>query len=151
MSHDGPSNPRAADAKGAVSAGVFSFDHLKAGMILGRHEDRIDEPALANWRAIYGGSGADDPDARVPSGFAAVLIMRAYLSIVSPRPPGNIHRLLALRTHAPLPRNQCLQTTVVCVAKEMRGERRYVRFSADCRCNDGALVVVGALELLWAA
>lgn len=64
-------------------------------MIIGRHEDCINASAMASWRAIDGGADTDGPDARVPSGFATVLFVRAYLRVVSPRPPGNIHRLLS--------------------------------------------------------
>ncbi len=124
---------------------VWVFDRLHAGMTLGWHDDAIDAAALAAWQAIYGGPGPQDPGQPVPSGFAPVLVMRAYLAVVSPRPPGNIHRLL--------PRELPLRSTVRCVAREWRGPRRSLRFQVDCHRldADARLLLTGELDLLWAA
>ncbi len=129
------------------------FDRLQPGMLLGSHDDQVDSAALEAWQAIYGGLDLHDTGQRVPSAFASVLVMRAYLAVVSPRPPGNIHRMLSVRSLAPLPRDRPLRTTVSCIARELKGDRRLVRFRTECHAleDDAPLLVVGELELLWAA
>lgn len=129
------------------------FERLQAGLRIGHHDDRIDPGMLADWQALYGGRDPDAPGAPAPAGLATVLVMRAYLAVVNPRPPGNIHRLLSVRRVAPLPRGVALRTTVHCIGRELKGDRRLVRFGTACHAlADGApLLVAGELELLWAA
>lgn len=135
------------------TAQPWLFERLQPGLRIGHHDDRIDAAMLADWQALYGGPDPDAPGAMVPGGLATVLVMRAYLAAVSPRPPGNIHRLLSVRRAAPLPRGVWLRTTVHCIERELKGDRRLVRFGTACHARaDGApLLVAGELELLWAA
>lgn len=150
----GPASEQHVDAAvGDPIAGgsPYRFERLQPGQVIGVHDDCIDAPALARWHAIYGTGPAGATDASAPSGFAAVLVMRAYLAVVSPRPPGNIHRMLALRLHAPLPRERPLRCEVSCVDKQVRGERLVARFRVACRDADGTPLVDGEIDMLWAA
>ena len=132
---------------------VWLFDAFEPGRVIGHHEDRIDTAAAAAWQAIYGGALPGAEGRPLPSGLATVLVMRAYLAVVSPRPPGNIHRLLTVRRLAPLRLDEALRTTVRCVGRSRQGDRRVLRFQADCQSLEpGApMLVSGELELLWAA
>jgi len=130
-----------------VNTAVFTFDRLQPGELVGCRSERIERRALTIWNTIYGGN--DGP--QVPAGFAAVLVMRAYLAIVSPRPPGNIHRALTVRAHRPLPYDEPLLSAVTCTAKQLRNGRRYVQFTVTCRAQDGNLCVDGDIDMIWAA
>ena len=130
-----------------MNATVLTFDRLQPGMLVGHRHDRIEPTALTMWRTIYGGSG----DLAVPAGFAAVLVMRAYLAIVSPRPPGNIHRALDVRAHHPLAVDLPLQSAVACTDKQIRNGRRYVQFTVTIHAPEGQLCVDGDIDMIWAA
>ena len=124
----------------------FTFDRLVPGMLVGERADRIDRQSLDLWQDIYG-QRATDP---LPADFASVLVMRAYLTIVSPRPPGNIHRLLTVRMHEPLRAEVPLAVAVTCAGKRARDSRLDVQFHVAVR-TAGRLAVEGEIDMRWAA
>lgn len=122
------------------------FEDFTAGSTLGRHEETIDVGLLAQWRSAF----PDAPDAPSPGGFAMALAMRAYLTILPERPPGNIHARQRLVLHRAMVEGDHVEATLSCVAKELRGERRRLTLAVVAAAGDGPLFDA-EMTILWAA
>jgi acyl dehydratase len=75
--------------------------------------------------------------------------MRAYLTILPERPPGNIHGRQRVTLHRAVTPGECVDTTLACVGQEVRGDRRMVSLAVH------ALTAVGPwfeaeMTILWA-
>jgi acyl dehydratase len=129
---------------------VFTYDRFVPGTKLGSIVEQIEPALLEAWRTIYE-SPPRKPDG-CPAGLMSVLAMRAYLGIVSPRPPGNIHAGQVLRACKPLRTGQMLRISVTCQQKIMKQLRRFVILAVradDIPGNDE--VFTGQLTMIWAA
>lgn len=123
------------------------FNDIQTGVVMGEWVDTYSEAQADKWQALFG-SG---PDAAQAASMATVYMMRAFLNVVAPRPPGNIHARQVLRMKG-LPRlGETLTMTVACEGKEMRRERRYVDLSVRARGEGGRPIFEGLISLIWAA
>lgn len=78
-------------------------------------------------------------------------MMRAYLRVVAPRPPGNIHARQRLVLHG-LPRlDERVRSCVYCLDKEIRRERRYLQLEVSGRGAGQRPLYTGQMQLIWAA
>jgi hypothetical protein len=125
---------------------MMRFEDFAAGSVLGRHEETIDSALLAQWRAIF----PEAPAAPSPGGFAMAFAMRAYLTILPERPPGNIHARQRLSVHRAIAEGDRVETTLSCVAKELRGDRRRLTLLAAAATAEGPLFDA-EMTILWAA
>lgn len=127
----------------------LAFDDLTVGFRLGAHTEAVDEHLLGQWRTLY----PWDVSARgeAPCGIAMPLIMRAYMQVVTPRPPGNIHAEQALEMLGPLRLGRRVTTSLSCVNKYLRNGRRFVEFAAEITdAQDHEPLVRARLKLIWA-
>jgi hypothetical protein len=131
-------------------AQVWLFDRFVAGAEIGSCSQAVDSALLRQLRRVYGGAGSA-PSRGESATLAMVIMMRAYMSLVAPRPPGNIHARQRLRLEALPALGETLQTTVRCLGKEIRRERRFVDFEAAGTGAGGRPVFNGILTLVWAA
>lgn len=127
---------------------MILFADFEPGAEMGSLTETVSEQQLAEWALLY---PWDTPTDSIPLGLATVLMMRAYLHVVSPRPPGNLHVRQQMRLHTPIHAGEAIVTTIACQAKEMRGERRKLELLAKGRAADGRAVFDGTLTLYWAA
>lgn len=128
---------------------LYTYDSFTPGSVLGEWEEPLDARLLALWERLFG-QHAQDAQAR-QAGLAVALMMRAYLNVVTPRPPGNIHARQALCVQG-LPRSgERVRSTVRCLDKEMRGERRYLRLEVAGEGATGRPLYTGRMNLIWAA
>ena len=136
-------------ARVELTGDTLRFDTLEPGRVLGTHVEVAGAALLGRWSALY----PDDAFApgETPAGLANVLVMRAYLAVVQPRPPGNVHAGLSITRLAPIPAGARTHTTVTCVGRHERSGRRFVEFSAQTRSDDGSSLVEARLTLIWAA
>lgn len=126
----------------------FLFDDFSAGALLGSHQMVYDDALVDHWQRIFG--SAPMPQAQAAS-LAVVIMMRAFLAVVSPRPPGNIHAKQLLRfSRLPTPGDQ-ITTTIRCRSKDIRRGRRYVELEANACRQGGGFLFQGVLTLVWAA
>ena len=125
---------------------MMRFEDFTAGSVLGRHEETIDSGLLAQWRAVF----PDATDTLSPGGFAMAFAMRAYLTILPERPPGNIHARQRLALHRAIAERNRVEATLSCVAKELRGDRRRVTLLVAAATADGP-VFEAEMTILWAA
>ena len=132
-----------------MSAGLpITFEDFQPGEALGEASLDVDAAMLASLEAIYG--VAAQPGRPVPLPLCTALMMRAYLQVVSPRPPGNVHARQWLQLHAPLHAGDCVRTRVRCLAKELKAGRRWVTLEALGEVADHP-VYTGRFTLIWAA
>jgi hypothetical protein len=132
-----------------LTAPLLTFDRFEPGAALGSHTESVDAGMLGHWRTLYPWD-APAGDA-LPAGLATVLLMRAYMQVLSPRPPGNVHARQTLALSA-LPRpGEPVTTAFTCASKALRRERRYVEVDARATGDGGRPLFAGRMTLIWAA
>lgn len=135
----------AANGGSGSASDVITFDRFAPGAVMGEAVEVFDAALGARWRRLFGESAAEG------AGVAVVMMMRAYLGIVAPRPPGNVHARQQLLLAA-LPRaGEAIRTVVTCESTELRRERRFVTLRATGTGEGGRAVYDGRLTLIWAA
>jgi len=123
------------------------FDDFRAGEDLGSHVQTCDLATAERWRALFGRG----PGPAEAAGVAVAMMMRSYLAVVAPRPPGNIHARQRMALQA-LPRpGESIHSSVRCVGKEVRRERRYVEIEVRAIGDDQRPLYRGTLTMVWAA
>ena len=131
--------------------GRILFDDFQPGAVMGQHVDVLDDSLHQAWRDIFGlPPGAQPHPGALPS-LALAWAMRAYLSVVTPRPPGNVHARQQFQMHALPEVGETIATTVTCVRKEIRRERRYVDIQVAATGRAQRPLFSGEMSLIWAA
>ena len=127
---------------------MITFAMIEPGVEVGRSEIRVDDRLAELWFELF----PDGKDADLlPAGLTMALVMRAYMSMLHPHPPGNIHAGQRLRLGSPLRRGDLITTRLTCRSKQIRNERRWVRFAIDSRSDGDVLVCEGEMTVVWAA
>lgn len=123
------------------------FNDIHPGVVMGEWVETYSEAHATKWLALFG----HGPEAAQAASMATVYMMRAFLNVVAPRPPGNIHAKQTLRMKG-LPKiGETLTMTVACEGKELRRERRYVDLSVKARGEGERPIFEGLISLIWAA
>jgi hypothetical protein len=127
---------------------MITFAELEPGTVLGEQPFAVTEEAVSAWTALF----PDDAEClpAMPPGMTAMVVMRAYVTIMHDRPEGNIHaaqkfwisRLPALHDR--------LVTTLTCESKEFKNERRWVTFATETTDESGHLMFRGEMTTIWA-
>ncbi len=132
--------------------GVWTFGDFEVGTDLGTVDVVLDDRRLALWNRVYSfaGSAVSSDDKAVPDGLIVAAMMEAYIKVIQPRPPGNIHagQTLAFAGRSVRPGIQ-LSLVFACVGKAIKRERKWLTFGV--RVMDGdALVARGDISSIWA-
>jgi hypothetical protein len=127
---------------------VLTFDAFTPGASMGSATEVIDERVLGLWRRLYPWDAATEGE--LPPGMATVLLMRAYMRILTPRPPGNIHARQHMELISPARLGEEVTTSMVCAGKELKRERRYVEMASRSTGADARLLFTGRMSLIWA-
>lgn len=130
-------------------AEVLTFDSFRPGASMGRTTETIGAEVMDSWQRLYPWDAA--PAGELPSGFATVLLMRAYMRILTPRPPGNIHVRQRLELLAGIAPREEVTTELECVSKELKRERRYVELACRASGEAGRPLFDGRMTIIWAA
>lgn len=133
--------------KPAAREEAWTWDALQPGYEFGETHFRIDAHRVGRWAEIYGGAEAG----RVPPGLLVVEMMKAYLDLVHPRPPGNIHA--GQRLHCldmDVPADTAFTASVRCREKTQRKGRGWVTFDVTLRARERD-VLHGEIVTIWAA
>lgn len=128
---------------------LMTFERFVPGAALGACTERVEARALARWAELYPWDAPLEDEA--PAGLATVMLLRAYMRVVSPRPPGNVHARQRLELISPLRCGEAITTAFSCAGRELRRERRYVEIDARGTGEDGRDVFTGRMTLIWAA
>lgn len=132
-----------------MNKSAFTYDSFVPGVLIGHTTDIIEQKLIDDWIRLY--PWETIVPGEVPSAISTVIMMKAYLRIVSPRPPGNIHA----KQYAELTSSPSIGETVLtglkCLSKEVRRERRFVNLEARSTGDGGRALFVGCMSLIWAA
>ncbi len=130
---------------------AITYTDFQPGDVLGEAVTTFDGSMTHAWRRIFGKpAGGSDTEGAERASLAIVLMMRAYCSVVTPRPPGNVHARQRFHLHGvPLP-GESIRTVVSCSGKEIKRERRYVELRTEGSGNDGRPLFTGDMTIVWA-
>ena len=124
------------------------FDDFVPGALMGERDEVYDAMQAARWQSLFGGSVGSGAEA---ASMAVINMMRGYLNLVTPRPPGNMHARQRLQMrHQPQP-GEAMHIAVRCLSKEVRRERKYVELQVTGSGIDGRALFEAQLSLIWAA
>jgi len=128
------------------------FDDFQPGVLMGERVEVYDARQAQRWQAIFGDQPEDGADGAAQNvSMAVVNMMRAYLHVVIPRPPGNVHARQQLRVRNVPQCGEAIRVTVFCAHKEIRRERRYVDLKVHGTGGDGRALFDGVISLIWVA
>lgn len=128
---------------------VLTYDSFQPGSFLGEWESRIDASLLSGWQEIFGNDDADAP-ARI-AGIVVIGMMRSYLEVVQPRPPGNIHTRQKLSLKRLPQAGETIRSGVWCQDKHQKRGRNYLYLEVSGKDSDDQLIYTGQMSLIWAA
>lgn len=135
-----------------MSAAPILFDDFRPGAVMGEQVQVYDAQQAQRWQAIFGDQPQDGANGFAEGASMAVVnMMRAFLHVVTPRPPGNVHAKQQLRMQAIPQQGEAIRVTVQCAGKEMRRERRYVELKVQGTGTQGRPLFEGLITLIWAA
>lgn len=127
------------------------YADLIPNTVMGQQEDRFDKKMSDQWQAIFHQTARVENDAAQRASIALVLAMRAMLTVVAPRPPGNVHARQKITTYELPQLNETIHSKVTCLHKEIKRERRYVDFEVIGHGADGRKIYEAQMSLIWAA
>lgn len=129
-----------------------AFSHFQPGTALGEHVEPYTAELAATWQAIFGQHPADGAGGPAEAAsVAVVLAMRAYLTVVSPRPPGNVQARQRFQLHRLPHVGETVRSVVHCTDKQVKRERFYVDLQVQGTGEGGRALYTGVLSLIWAA
>lgn len=132
----------------------ITYADFQVGALLGEHAEAYTPQLAQAWRRMFGQtSSADNPatDAAEAASIAVVLSMRAYLHVVSPRPPGNVHAREQFTLIAPPRAGEWVRSVVTCLDKSIQRERRCVDLEVQGSGDADRPLFSARMRLLWAA
>jgi hypothetical protein len=126
---------------------MFLFDTFEPGKLIGTRVLTLDPELVERWLQLF----PDDRDGeRMPAGMTAAVYSRAYSDILQPRPPGNVHGAQRFEIVQLPSIGDTLVTSLSCESKELKGDRRWVRFVSETRRDDHTLLFSSLMTTLWA-
>lgn len=132
-----------------MTAKPILFADFPVGEIMGELTETPTDIQCNKWGDLFPWDVADMHE--LPAGMATVLMMRAYLQVISPRPPGNLHVHQKMRLHSPIWRQEAVTTSVMCETKEHKGKRKKLVLGMQGHGEGGRLLFDGEMTLYWAA
>jgi hypothetical protein len=131
---------------------VITFADFQPGTALGVHAESYTPAIAAAWKSIFGQQSEDGAGGPAEAASVAMaLTMRAYLTVASPRPPGNVQGRQRFQLHQ-LPRlGETVSSVVHCIGKQVKRERLYVDLQVQGVGDNGRSLFTGVLSVIWAA
>lgn len=131
---------------------LITFEDFNPGAVMGESVEVFDEKLAQSWQKIFGDQSVDGANgAAEGASLAVVMMMRAYLNVVAPRPPGNVHARQRFSLESTPRQGEAIRTVIACVEKEFKRERRYVELQAWGIGEGGRSIFTGRMTLIWAA
>jgi len=126
---------------------MFLFDTFEPGAVIGARSLTLTPDLVERWLVLF---PDDRGGEKMPPGMTAVVFIRAYSDLLQPRPPGNIHGAQVFEVRRLPAVGETVGTTLSCRDKELRGDRRWVRFATQTRSAGGEMLFTGLMTTLWA-
>ncbi len=131
---------------------VITFEDFNRGAVMGESVEVFDEKLVQRWQKIFGDQPVGGANgAAEGASLAVVMMMRAYLNVVAPRPPGNVHARQRFSLESTPRQGEAIRTVIACVERELKRERRYVELQAWGTGEGGRSIYTGRMTLIWAA
>ncbi|MBR0653173.1 hypothetical protein GXW78_26190 [Roseomonas terrae] len=127
---------------------MITHESLAVGVVLGRHEYRFDGDALRQWLSLF---PTDEDGDVMPPGMTAVVAMRAFGAVLTPRAPGNVHASQKFEVERLPLLGETLVTAVSCVEKSLRHDRRRVTILTETSDTSGGVCFRGTMGVIWAS
>lgn len=128
---------------------LWTFDRFEVGQSFGVVRWSPDRAAFVQWNALF--RACPDDQATLPAGMISMVALRAYMTLLADRPPGNIHAAQTMRVRCLPVLGASLDTEIRCVSRELWNGRRWVRFSTSTCLEQGTPCFDGEMTMLWAA
>lgn len=126
------------------------FDDFMPGTRMGETQLVYQSGLADQWEQIFGAPSGDADRIAEGASIATVMMMRAYMAVVTPRPPGNVHARQQIVLDGVPRLNETVRTQVSCAAKEIRRDRRYVELQVNATGDGGRAIYRGRMTLIWA-
>lgn len=127
--------------------GLLTFDSFTIGAPIGSERLVLSQDWVDAWYRIY---RPGQPADRITAGLLMAVMMRGYMKIVAPRPPGNIQSRHCITFQNDVAIGATVQITLACTAKTLRKDRRWITFGGSMTADDAAVLGV-EMDFLWAA
>lgn len=136
-----------------MSTSPILFDDFIPGHTLGESIEVFDDQQLRRWGTIFETSdtGANQGSSSAAASMAVVNMMRAYLHVVTPRPPGNMHARQVMKLGALPQHGETIRVVVRCADKFIKRERKHVELTVTGLGTGERQLFEGRLSLIWAA
>ncbi|AMG90651.1 hypothetical protein [Bordetella bronchiseptica] len=128
---------------------LYTYETFTPGTVLGEWAEPLDARLVATWERLFGAEARDQPARQV--GLTVALMIRAYLNVVTPRPPGNIHAQQILSIDGLPGVGETVRSRIRCLGKEIRRERRYLQLEVSGVGERERNLYTGRMNLIWAA
>lgn len=132
-----------------MSAAPILYEDFVPGGLMGESVQVYDAAQAARWQSIFGHQAGES--AAEAASMAVISMMRGYLAVVAPRPPGNVHARQKLQMHGLPQPGEAVRIAVRCAGKELRRERKYVELAVQGRGAQERALFDAVLTLIWAA
>jgi hypothetical protein len=131
---------------------AITFDDFRPGHIVGENIENCAVDLSECWQRIFGRHAVDGAQGFAESAsLAVVLMMRAYLHVVSPRPPGNVQTRHRVALTGFPQSGEAVRTVITCLATELKRGHRYVELEARGSGDAGRAIYCGSMTMIWAA
>jgi hypothetical protein len=132
----------------SIEPPLWLFSAFEPGLLIGKSELTFDEVMLHQWESLYGPLKSKG---MAPLGSVPLLLMRAFATIITPRPAGNLHVGQQCILHR-LPKiGAKMLASASCASKEEKHGRKVVQFAVDITDSPGGnLMITGTTTIFWA-
>jgi hypothetical protein len=126
---------------------MMTFSDFVPGGAIGSSDFTFDDAAAAAWTGLFPDDGARLP--QMPAAMIAMVVMRAFMSIIPARPPGNVHAAQQFRISKLPALGERLSTSITCLRKELKNNRKWVTFDSETLDAKGAVLFRGQMTTIW--
>lgn len=126
---------------------MYTFDALQPGQTIGKNVQSFNEETAADFFDLFPDDKELLPD--LPPSMISAITMRAFLATVQPRPKGNIHGNQEFTVHRLPKLGDDIITTTICRDKETRKNNNWVYFETRSEDQNGNLLFVGEMAIIW--
>ncbi|HEY9569258.1 MAG TPA: hypothetical protein VIR38_14285 [Thalassobaculum sp.] len=128
----------------------MNYDDFEVGAGYGSMVFDLQPALIEDWRRLFPQAPARNGETTIPPGYVSIIAMRAYMQIISARPPGNVHGEQSFEIERLPAIGATVVTDLACVAKEIKRERRWLTFATRTRDEDGSPLFTGVMKIAWA-
>ncbi|MEZ5676264.1 MAG: hypothetical protein R3D81_13890 [Thalassovita sp.] len=125
---------------------MITFDDFQPGHSFGAAPVTLDDALFAKWTALFPDDDACAPD--MPEGMTAVLVMNAYMELIAPRPPGNVHASQMCCTACKAGPDRQHHRHLY---RQRAAGRRWLDLETQSHDEDGNFLFSGTMRMIWAA